>query len=182
MVCNFVKAMPLHQVVKAYLNPIVESLSFGQDARLTTACLEAFGEICMVMRGDSLNNVRKLMHVVINNIRDSTNRLKQEVAVRTLGKMINASGFVITPYLQFPQLLPSILDLLYKTSLKVPWSMRREVMRTLGIIGALEPRKFEKIVSHLIILSNSVGSSSGGGFGSYDMALYTLPSTALSPR
>ena len=46
---------------------------------------------------------------------------------------MSATGLVVLPYLEYPQLLPSMLELLGKgMAASVPWSLRREIMRTIG--------------------------------------------------
>ena len=41
------------------------------------------------------------------------------------------------------------LDLLHKNSANSPWSLRMETLRTLGLLGALEPLKYSLIQNHL---------------------------------
>jgi len=51
----------------------------------------------------------------------------------------------------------------------MPWSLRREVLRTFGILGALDPYK-EKIIQDWLRRSSSIGEEkvrgSGDGRGS----------------
>jgi phosphatidylinositol kinase/protein kinase (PI-3 family) len=151
LVSHFMRAMALQPVVKAYLGTLIRSLPLDQrdDVRLTSASLEAIGDICLVMREDTLPYTDRLLSVVIENMRDSSTRRKQEISLKTLGQLVSATGFVVRPYLSYPQLLPWILDLLFRNSSKASWSLRREALRTLGLLGALEPRKYSMIVSHL---------------------------------
>jgi FKBP12-rapamycin complex-associated protein len=55
--------------------------------------------------------------------------------VATLGLLVENTGRVVQPYLEYPQLLGVLLRMLAEGG---P-SVRREVMRTLGTIGALDP-------------------------------------------
>lgn len=49
------------------------------------------------------------------------------------GCLVSATGLVVVPYLEYPQLLPTMLELLGKGAAgSVPWSLRREIMRTIG--------------------------------------------------
>ena len=61
--------------------------------------------------------------------------------MKTLGQIAGGTGYVITPYLDFPQLLPIAADILPATK-RAPWALRREVIRTLGILGALDPDRY----------------------------------------
>jgi FKBP12-rapamycin complex-associated protein len=62
---------------------------------------------------------------------------------------------VVKPYLQYPQLLPRALDMLFASTVTMPWSLRMEVLRTVGLLGALEPHKYSVIVAHLQNLEKS---------------------------
>ncbi len=61
-----------------------------------------------------------------------------QVAVRALGLLIENTGEVVSPYLQYPDLMSALLGVLNRGS-SVPWSLRSEVLRTIGIIGAVDP-------------------------------------------
>ncbi|GBF92738.1 hypothetical protein Rsub_05107 [Raphidocelis subcapitata] len=78
---------------------------------------------------------KTVMPLVIEAIQDATSSRKRLVAVRTLGQIVGSAGCVMGPYLDFPQLLALLLRLLHEGG---P-AARREVMRVLGTIGALDP-------------------------------------------
>lgn len=126
--------------------------------------------------------VDQLLPVLIGNIYDKGSLRKQEMAVRTLGQLVSATGYVVRPYLQYPQLLPMALDLLVKNSSHAQWSLRREILRTLGLLGALDPHKYSIIVQHLFQHGKSTKTDAIGGgsaaTGVSDMKL--LPSTSTS--
>ena len=150
LVCTFVRGAPLlHVVVRPFVSTLLSTLPLhGSDVRLVTASLEAIGELCLVMHQDILPFSDRLLPIVIANMHDPTSKKKQEMSVRTLGQLVSATGLTIRPYLQYPQLLPWILELLGSSSTS-PHSLRIEALRTLGLLGALEPRKYEVILSHL---------------------------------
>lgn len=66
-----------------------------------------------------------------------------QVSLRTLRRVVSATRFVVKPYLRYPKLLDSILTILRGSN--VPWSLRREVLRTLGVLGALDPTIYGQI-------------------------------------
>lgn len=150
MLSRFLQATALHSIAKPYVGTLIRLLPLhGKDVRLTTAALECIGEICKVMKQDITPYSDQLMPLIITNMHDHSSRRKQEMSVRTLGQLISATGQVVRPYLHYPELLPKALDLLFLTSLNTPWSLRMEVLRTLGLLGALEPQKFTLIENHL---------------------------------
>ena len=65
------------------------------------------------------------------------------MSLRTLGRVVSATRYVVKPYLRYPKLLDSILSILRGGN--VPWSLRCEVLRTLGILGALDPSSYAQI-------------------------------------
>ncbi|MDP0908062.1 DUF3385 domain-containing protein, partial [Klebsiella pneumoniae] len=63
------------------------------------------------------------------------------VAVATLGQVVQSTGYVITPYKEYPLLLGLLLTLLNG---ELAWSTRREVLKVLGIMGALDPHAHKR--------------------------------------
>jgi hypothetical protein len=149
MICNFLRASSLNAIVKPFIGTLIKTLPLNADIRLTTASLEAIGELCMVVREDILPYGDQLLPQIIRCIYDPSSRRKQEMAMKTLGQLVSATGQVVRPYLHYPQLLPSALDLLFKNVATTPWSLRMQVLRTVGLLGALEPHKYSLIVTHL---------------------------------
>ena len=97
------------------------------------------------------------------SISDGGDPLKfAEVAVRALGLLVENTGCVVVPYLDHPSLLGDLLEVLQiggggsasqsgsgsggtssghigAASQGGSWAVRREIMRLLGILGALDP-------------------------------------------
>ena len=152
LVCAFLRSPALHRVVKPFMSSLVDVLPINNnDVRLTMAGMEALGELCSVMKTNILVHVSKLLPLIIMNVVDGSSQRKQEISVRTLGQMVSASGLVVTPYLEYPQLLPAMLALVGKSSV-VAWSLRREILSTLGLLGAADPTKYWHIESLLSAL------------------------------
>lgn len=66
-----------------------------------------------------------------------------QVSLLTLRRVVSATRYVVKPYLRYPKLLDSILIILRGSN--VPWSLRCEVLRTLGVLGALDPTIYGQI-------------------------------------
>lgn len=64
----------------------------------------------------------------------------------TLGQIAGATGYVIRPYLDYPDLLPQASDVLPGTK-RAPWALRREVIRCLGVLGALDPDRYQVVAA-----------------------------------
>ncbi|KAJ6964976.1 serine/threonine-protein kinase TOR isoform X2 [Populus alba x Populus x berolinensis] len=80
--------------------------------------------------------ISELMPLIVEALLDGAAATKREVAVATLGQVVQSTGYVITPYIEYPQLLGLLLKLLNS---ELGWTTRREVLKVLGIMGALDP-------------------------------------------
>lgn len=58
-------------------------------------------------------------------LQDTTSLSKRLVAVRTLGQIVESTGTVMTPYMEFPQLLSLLLKMLHEGNPRT----RREIMK-----------------------------------------------------
>lgn len=149
MLCNFLRLAKFHVLVRPFMVTLISTLPLQSDFRATTAALEALGELSIVLQNDILPYMDRLLPIIITHMLDSSSYRKQEVAVKTLGQVVSSTGLVVGPYLHYPQLLPSALDLLYRNSASRPLSLRTEVLRTLGLLGALEPNRYAAITTYL---------------------------------
>lgn len=60
---------------------------------------------------------------------------RRVVAVKALGQVVESTGCVVAPYLEYPHLLAVLLRMLHAEEPV----QRREVVRLLGVLGALDP-------------------------------------------
>ena len=113
----------------------LETASSSEDG-LHIAVLDTLGELSAVS-GEELNSqVPAMLPLVIDALADvGSSQTKRLVATRTLGRIVESTGSVVKPYLDYPHLLGILLKMLGDGS---P-AGRREIVRTLGILGALDP-------------------------------------------
>ena len=76
------------------------------------------------------------------------------MALWTLGQLVESTGYVVEPYQKYPSLLEVLLNFL-KTEQSL--SIRREAIRVLGLLGALDPYK-HKINLGVIDRSSDAGA------------------------
>lgn len=93
------------------------------------------GELACVAGESATPHVQELMQIVLAKLSDPT-AVKRDAALHTLGQVCSSTGYVIQPLIDYPQLLP-LLGKIMKTE-NSP-STRREVVKVLGILGALDP-------------------------------------------
>lgn len=111
---------------------------------------------------------------------------KLETGVRTLGLLIENTGHVILPYLDHPQLLSTLLEILQKANTSV-WSLRREALRTLGILGAIDPYRQTTIAQSRKLMSSATRGAglltiTGIGVEKRGTPLVILPSSVSDPE
>lgn len=156
----FLRAKSLQRLVHPVLPSLVSALPLDGAAppRLASASLEALGELALAT-GVSLQPwVKEVVPHVLEIMQDQSSASKQRTSLRTLGQIAGSTGYVIRPYLDYPKLLAQATDVLPATK-RAPWSLRREVIRTLGILGALDPDRYYAVAS-----KTRIGGAVGGAY------------------
>lgn len=112
-------------------------LSKANDSNPTVAAnvLMCLGELACVGGEDVLPSVPDLMDVIMGKLVDPS-LAKRDAALHTLGQVCSSTGYVVQPLVDHPQLL-QILSRILRT--EPTQSVRREVIKVLGILGALDP-------------------------------------------
>uniref|UniRef100_A0A1D1Y0I7 Serine/threonine-protein kinase TOR n=2 Tax=Anthurium amnicola TaxID=1678845 RepID=A0A1D1Y0I7_9ARAE len=124
---------PIHKVLVAKL---CEGTGVNANNGVVTGVLATVGELAKVGGFAMRPYLGELMPLIVEALMDGASVIKREVAVATLGQVVQSTGYVILPYNAFPQLLGLLLKLLNG---ELAWSTRREVLKVLGIMGALDP-------------------------------------------
>ncbi|KAG8741303.1 phosphatidylinositol kinase- protein kinase tor1 [Ceratobasidium sp. 414] len=116
------------------LLPKARDLNAGVAANVII-CL---GELAEVGGEDFLPHVPALMTLLIETLQDQASTSKRDAALRTMGSLCSNTGYVITPLMDYPALMP-IFNRILRTEQNQ--SVRRETIRLMGILGALDPYK-----------------------------------------
>lgn len=98
--------------------------------------LMCLGELAAVGGEDVAAHIPELMQVIISRLSDPAH-VKRDAALHTLGQLCSSTGYVITPLVDYPQLLPILGRILRSES--AHREVVREVVKVLGILGALDP-------------------------------------------
>jgi serine/threonine-protein kinase mTOR len=144
----FLRAKSLQRLIHPLLASIVCALPLEGAAqpRLAAAALEALGHLALATGIELQPWVNEVIPHVLDIMQDQSSASKQRTSLRTLGQIAGSTGYVIQPYLDYPRLLSHATDILPATK-RAPWSLRREVIRTLGILGALDPDRYFAVAS-----------------------------------
>ena len=102
------------------------------SVREKAAVLGTIGELAQVGGVGMRSFVPDLLVLIIDGIKMGSTR---DIAVITMGQLIESTGYVMRPFTDHPQLLSLMLRILAEEAGPV----RAEVLRTLGILGALDP-------------------------------------------
>ena len=160
-----------HRLVEPYTAPILRTLLpklRDPNNAVSAAMISTLGEIALVGREQLEPYLDELVPLIIETLQDQSGAHKRRVALEALGRLISSTGTAVTPYSRYPQLLPTLLSLLRDSGSAgagTSWELRREVLRTMGILGALDPFR-HKIMGRLRLRDGGggavVGAASGG--------------------
>ncbi|XP_011030285.1 PREDICTED: serine/threonine-protein kinase TOR-like isoform X2 [Populus euphratica] len=124
---------PIH---KALVERLLEGAGANANNGIISGVLVTVGDLARVGGFAMRQYISELMPLIVEALLDGASAAKREVAVATLGQVVQSTGYVITPYTEYPQLLGLLLKLLNG---ELGWTTRREVLKVLGIMGALDP-------------------------------------------
>lgn len=127
------------RLTRPYVAPMLNVLlpkSRDPSPSVASSILTTLGELARVGGEDVLPELRPLMSLILDTLHDQASTPKRDAALKTLGQLSSHAGYVIDPYLDHPSLLGILIGLL-KTE-QSPHT-RREVVRVMGILGALDP-------------------------------------------
>ncbi|KAF2860296.1 TOR1 phosphatidylinositol 3-kinase [Piedraia hortae CBS 480.64] len=137
------------KLIKPYVSSMVNVLLPKADdinADVAAATLKTLGQLATVggdVMMESKSSIEELMNIIMRSLLDLSSNKKREAALCTLGQLASNAGYVIKPYEDHPQLLNILINIV-KT--EPPGDMRRETIRLLGILGALDPYRHQEIM------------------------------------
>lgn len=151
----------LQGLVKSYALTILQVLlpkandaHAGVAARVT----ECLGELARVAGEELAPLVDELVSLMVSQLSSGSvhaSVAKRDAALKTLGRLASNTSHVANPYLQYPRLLGALVKIL-KTEQAAP--VRRETIRVLGILGALDPYRHKLLESTLDPVVTAGGS------------------------
>ena len=118
--------------IDASANPQSRAPAHIVGVREKAAVLGTIGELAQVGGEGVASFIPQLLVLIIDGVRVGSTR---DVAIVTMGQLIESTGFVIRPFNEHPGLLSLMLRVLAEETGPV----RAELLRTLGVLGALDP-------------------------------------------
>ena len=133
------------RLIAAYMRPILTILvpklkEPESNPGVVLNVLRAIGDLAEVNGGSNVMEQysEELLTILLEMLTDAGAPNKRGVALWTLGQIVSATGMVVTPYYTYPNLIDILINFL-KTETDV--LVRRETIRVLGLLGALDPYK-----------------------------------------
>lgn len=138
------------RLTRPYIEPILKVLlpkARDPSPGVVSAVLGALGELAAVSGEDMVPHVDELMPLIMETLQDQSSSAKRDAALRTLGQLASSTGFVIEPYNKYPALLNILISIL-KSEQNV--TIRRETVKLMGILGALDPYRHKVSLNNVI--------------------------------
>lgn len=149
------------QFIKPYVDTIIQILEpnlKGNTPYVISCVLSALGELSLAGGAEVKNFVRTLIPLLLSTLVDhsQSSAAKREIAIRTLGKFSSNTGYVVSPYFDYPKLMEILINGIKTENNK---STRKEILKVLGILGALDPYSYEMIQLPLSRLKGATGKT-----------------------
>ncbi|KAF4675377.1 phosphatidylinositol kinase- protein kinase tor1 [Perkinsus chesapeaki] len=162
LLCDLLSKAGTHMspYVLAVVEAVVSKLSRPEPIppRYTSLLLEALGQLSDISGQSILSSgmIDDILQLLVDNIQDTRSGgegdqavqwdKKKEVAYRTLSRVIENTGLVVVPYEKFPPLLPYMIDFLRADAQHTAHTaVRRQAIRAIGTLGALDPSRFDAL-------------------------------------
>ncbi|KAH8263388.1 hypothetical protein KR044_008014 [Drosophila immigrans] len=133
------------RLISSYMNPILKALvpklhEPESNPGVVLNVLRTIGDLAEVNGGSNEMELwaDDLLSILLEMLGDAGSPDKRGVALWTLGQLISATGRVVSPYHKYPVLIDILINFL-KTEQRR--SIRRETIRVLGLLGAMDPYK-----------------------------------------
>ena len=133
------------KLVRPYCSSLVDVLApkaVDPDPTVATTTIVAIGQLATVGGTDLVKYIPRLMTSIMKALHDHSSVAKRDAALRTLGEIASNCAYVIQPYSDYPELLDLLIGIV-KTEPQGP--LRKETIKLLGILGALDPYKVQQI-------------------------------------
>uniref|UniRef100_A0A8D9ABA5 Serine/threonine-protein kinase TOR n=1 Tax=Cacopsylla melanoneura TaxID=428564 RepID=A0A8D9ABA5_9HEMI len=131
------------RLIKPYVQPILKVLvpklrEPEPYPGVVISILTAIGDLAAVNGTEMCFWIDELLPILLDMLVDSSSSERRGVALWALGQLVEATGYVVKPYNKYPTLLDILMNFLKTEQQNI---IRRETIRVLGLLGALDPYK-----------------------------------------
>ncbi|KAJ7779782.1 phosphatidylinositol 3-kinase [Mycena metata] len=140
------------RLIRPYALPMLGVLlQKVNTAAISASTLTCLGALASVGGEDAKPYIGQVMPALMAGLEDVSLK-KRETALSALGRVCSSTGYVVTPLVEYPGLLPLLGRILradgmgQATGRAGGEAMKREVVKVLGILGAMDPYRSKKIM------------------------------------
>ena len=130
--------------VGSVLRILIVRLSDASQPSVITCVLQTLEQLAAIGGPLLRPSLPTLLPLIVPLIEDRGSLVSKEVALRCLTALVEYTGHVIEVYVEWRRLLGVLLALL---RVGVAWSVRREVMRLIAVLGALDPYRYKELAT-----------------------------------
>lgn len=130
-------------LVSTYVKPMVDALlpkAVDNNPGVSATTINAIGELTTVGGHDMKEYIPQIMPIILAALQDLGSPEKRDAAIKALSALAANSGYVIEPYVQYPDLLVILINII-KT--EAHEDLRTRAIQLIGVLGALDPYKFQ---------------------------------------
>ena len=157
--------MNASSLVRPFVENLVKTLvpkALSSNPEVSATTLRAIGDLSTVGGLRLQPYLHQLMPTIIDALQDLPSPRRRDAALHSLGQLASNTGYVIMPYLDHPELLDMLTNII-KTEQQ--GNIRRETIKLFGILGALDPYR------HQQSLENHASAKNTDSLGGSDVAL-----------
>lgn len=140
----------VERLIRPYVIPILKVLlpkAHETNVTISSKILSCIGGLAKVGGEDLTPHIDDIMHIIIDTLQDQSSAPRRDAAIRALGSVCSNTAYVIKPLQEFPKLLGVLTRILRGEQNQ---QMRRETIKVMGILGALDP--YLSQVSQILII------------------------------
>ncbi|KAK0535707.1 phosphatidylinositol kinase- protein kinase tor1 [Tilletia horrida] len=167
-------------LVKSYAIPMLHVLlpkAKDENPGVAACVIECLGELAKVGGEDLSGSVNDLLALSVDQLNANMggvgNVAKRDASLRTLGLVVSNCGYEENPYLQYRSLLGNLIKILRTEQTA---SVRRETIRVMGVLGALDPYRY-KLLDRSFGDSASEASKEDGSVDLFELAMTAGPTS-----
>ena len=157
--------MNASSLVRPFVENLVKTLvpkAKSQNPDVSATTLRAIGDLSTIGGLRLQPYLQELMPTILDALQDLGSPPRRDAGLRALGQLASNTGYVIAPYLDYPHLLDMLTNIIKTEQNK---NIRRETIKLLGILGALDPYR------HQESLERSAATKATDTLGISDVAL-----------
>lgn len=127
------------RLIRPYCIPILKVLlpkARESNISIASRILSCIGGLARVGGEDLSPHISSIMAIIIETLQDQSSAPRRDAAIRALGSVCSNTAYVIKPLQDFPNLLGVLTRILRGEQNQ---QMRRETIKVMGILGALDP-------------------------------------------